>query len=108
MLRPKPTVDREATEKELKCIVKGVRKIENQLGSFEKKIQLPEKKYLRNIRRAVYAAETMEKGKKISIKNIKFLRPYIAGTTLNLEKIIGKKIKRKIIKNNKVSTNNLF
>ena len=83
---------------DLKNIVTGIRKVEKQLGRFNKEIQKPEKKLIKIVRRAAYADKNIFPGEKITLKNTKFLRPALTSNFFNLKKIIGKKIKRLFIK----------
>jgi len=91
---------------DLKGIVTGIRKLEKQLGSEEKKIQKPEKKLLRKVRRGAYAKKNIQIGELMSLENIKFLRPATSNNFLNLKKIIGKKSKKKFSQNQKIAFKN--
>lgn len=88
---------------DLKNIVSGIRKVEKQLGRFNKEIQKPEKKLIKIVRRAAYADKDIFPGEKISLKNTKFLRPALTSNFFNLKKIIGKKIKKTLYKDQKIN-----
>ena len=92
-----------ADYKDLKNIVSGIRKVEKQLGGFNKEIQKPEKKLIKTVRRAAYADKDIFPGEKINLKNTKFLRPAQTSNFFNLKRIIGKKIKKTLFKNQKIN-----
>ena len=78
---------------DLKNMVISIRKIERQLGEYNKKIVKPEKKLIKAVRRGVYAKTIIQKDEKVSITNTNFLRPSKSKDFLYIKKIIGKKIK---------------
>lgn len=84
---------------ELKKIVQGIRKIENQLGSFSKDIAKPEKKLIKQLRRAPYSKTNILKGERITLKNTVFLRKTNSDNFLNLKDVTGRKLKKNIKKN---------
>ena len=84
---------------DLKNLVKSIRKIEKQLGDYNKIITKPEKKIIKVIRRGVYANRIIHNGEKVSLKNSSFLRPAYSRDFLSIKKIFGKRIKNKKIKN---------
>lgn len=88
---------------DMKNLVKGIRKIEMQLGKFNKEILKPEKKMVKIVRRAVYADRDILSGEKLNFKNIKFLRPAITSNFNSLKKVIGKKIKKNFYKDKKIN-----
>ena len=88
---------------DLKNIVSGIRKVEKQLGRFNKEIQKPEKKLIKIVRRAAYADQDIFPGEKISLKNTKFLRPALTSNFFNLKKIIGRKAKKTFYKDQKIN-----
>tara|TARA_B100001057_G_scaffold206434_1_gene207183 strand:+ start:842 stop:1846 length:1005 start_codon:yes stop_codon:yes gene_type:complete len=88
---------------DLKNIVTGIRKVEKQLGRFNKEIQKSEKKLIKIVRRAAYADKDIFPGEQISLKNTKFLRPALTSNFFNLKKIIGKKIKKTLYKDQKIN-----
>ena len=87
---------------DLKSLVLGIRKIELQLGKFNKEIQEPEKRLIKLVRRGVYSDKRILSGEKLSLKNIKFLRPALTSNFNYLKKIIGKKIKKTFNKDEKI------
>jgi N,N'-diacetyllegionaminate synthase len=88
---------------DLKNIVSRIRKVEKQLGRFNKEIQKPEKKLIKIVRRAAYADRDIFPGEKVSIKNVKFLRPSLTSNFFYLKKIIGRKIKKTFYKDQKIN-----
>ena len=63
---------------------------------------------MRNLaRKSIVASENIEKGDKISVKNVCFKRPGTGLEPVKLEKIIGKKTKILIRKNNLIKMNHL-
>ena len=88
---------------DLKSLVLGIRKVELQLGKFNKEIQKPEKKFIKIVRRGVYSDKHILSGEKLSLKNIKFLRPALTSNFNYLKKIIGKKIKKTFYKDQKIN-----
>ncbi len=84
---------------DLKNLVNSARRIEKQLGKFNKQIAKPEKKIIKVVRRGVYAKMTIHKGKKVSSVNSAFLRPSKNREYLYIKKIVGKKIKNTKKKN---------
>lgn len=93
---------------ELKLIIKGIRKIESQLGKSSKDIVIQERKFLMKLRRAPYLKKNLKKGEKISIKNTEFLRGTNSKNFLNLKGIIGRKIKKNLKKNMIINKDNLI
>ena len=94
-----------ADYKELKTIVEGVKIIKKQLGNFEKKIQKPELKFIKIARRSPYAKKNIFPGEKITLDNIEFLRPSIFKNYFNLKKVLGNKVRKKILKDKIVKIN---
>ena len=93
---------------EFRYMVDSIRKIENLLGNVNKKIQPVEKKYVKLVRRSIYASKRIPKNDKIFLKDIKFLRPQNKQSTLDYKKIIGKNSKRTIQKNQIIKLNSLY
>jgi N,N'-diacetyllegionaminate synthase len=78
--------------KEMKKMVKKIRKIELQLGNYEKKIQNTEKRNIYFSRRSIFAKKNIKKNETLSNKNTIFLRPQhkeskISGLILNKKKL---------------------
>lgn len=83
---------------ELKSMIKEIRKTEKVLGSFDKKPTKSEKKIMNLVRKSIVSKKDIEKGTIVSEDMIVIKRP---GTGLNpsdLDKIIGKKSRRYIAK----------
>lgn len=83
---------------ELKSMIKEIRKTEKVLGSFDKKPTKSEKKIMNLVRKSIVTKKDIEKGSIVSEDMIVIKRP---GTGLNpsdLDKIIGKKARRYIAK----------
>lgn len=94
-----------ATPKEMKNLVNYTKKIDKILGQEKIIISKVEKKNLLSMRRSIYANKNINKNEKISLRNIKFIRPG-NGTPLNKFKFInGKRAKRLIYKNSPIKLN---
>ena len=93
---------------ELREIVISIRKIEKLLGKSEKKIQPPEKKFIKIARRSVYAKKDIKINEKITVKNAEFLRPANSNDFLTLNNFLGKKTKKRINKNQNINKINLY
>ena len=91
-----------------KKIVDGIRKLEKQMGFFDKKILKPEKKIIKLVRRSVYATQNIQAGSKINLENVKFLRKTTTDDYLYLQDIIGKKTKKKIFRNQRIDLKKLI
>ena len=92
---------------ELREIVKSIRKIEKMKGSYQKKIGKCEVPFLKAIRRMPFAKKNIKKGDKISFSNTRFLRSTKSKSFLDLENIIGKKIRNDVKKNQIIKNQNL-
>ncbi len=88
---------------DLKQLIKSIRKIENQLGTEQKKVMVLEKSVISLARRGVYSSKKIKKGEKLSLKNIKFLRPAKSNKFLNLKKFLSKKSKKNYTINQKIN-----
>ena len=93
---------------DLKNIVSGIRKVEKQLGRFNKEIQKPEKKLIKIVRRAAYANKDIFPGEKLTTENINFLRPARTENFLELNKIIDKQLKKRTTSNKIIRLKNLY
>lgn len=89
-----------ANPKEMKELVFSIRKIQNMMGKFEKKISETEKKNIKSLRRSIFAKEDIFKNQIITEKNVKIVRPQNGIEPKFINKIIGKKSKKKIFENN--------
>ena len=92
---------------ELRDIVKSIRKIEKLRGIYQKEIQKCEIPFLKAIRRMPFAKKNIKKGEKITFSNTRFLRSTKSKGFLDLENVIGKKIKIEIKKNQLIKNRNL-
>jgi N,N'-diacetyllegionaminate synthase len=88
---------------DLKELVKSIRRIEIQLGTEQKKIITSEKTVISLARRGIYASKKIKKGEKLSLENIKFLRPAKSKKFSNLKKIMSKISKRDYTVNQKIN-----
>ena len=88
---------------DLKNLIVSLRKIEKQLGEFNKEVQKPEKKLIKLVRRSAYANRNITEGQKISLENTSFLRPALTANFFNLKKILGMKVKKRFYKNQKIN-----
>jgi len=75
---------------EMKNLIYGIRKIEESLGFYERKLSKSEKLNRRMIRRSIIAKSFINKNDKISEKNIKYARPGTGIPTTEFKKVIGK------------------
>jgi N,N'-diacetyllegionaminate synthase len=91
-----------ADYQDLKNMITSIRKVEKQLGKFNKEIQKPEKKLIKIVRRDAYAKIDILKGDIITLKNINFLRPSSTSDFIHLKKILGKKVKKNVNKDQKI------
>ncbi len=87
-----------ANPKELKLLIEKLKILKIMLGSYNKKITRDEKINLKSIRRSIYAKSKINKGDKISIEKINFLRPYNKKSS-NLKKVLNKIAKKNISPN---------
>ncbi len=93
--------------KEMRELVLNIRRLEKLLGTETKKIQKSEKFNLKTIRRKAVALHDINKGKKISKQDIKWVRAS-KGFTYNRKKmIINKVTKKKIYKEQIIISNQL-
>ena len=88
---------------DLKNLVEGCEEIRKALGKREKKPTESERKVLNQIRRGLFAATDIEKGKAIEENDIAVLRPFSGIAPKELGKLAGKKASRKIRKGEPLS-----
>lgn len=93
--------------KEMRELVLNIRRFEKLLGTDTKKIQKSEKYNLKTIRRKAVALNDIDKGKKISKKDIKWVRASKGFTYNQKKKIINKITKKKIYKEQIIISNQL-
>lgn len=78
---------------ELKEMIDNIRKTEEAIGNKEKNIQPSEKEHLISMRKSLVAAKNLEKGTIITIKDIFVKRPGSGISPVEIEKVIGKKLR---------------
>jgi len=83
---------------ELKNMVKEIRNTEKILGGFEKKPTKSEKKLMKYVRKSIVAKQDIEKGSIIDESMVVIKRPGTGLNPSNIVKIIGKKAKQDIAK----------
>ena len=81
---------------ELKKWVEQIRTLEKALGSFEKKPSKAELKIAKTARKSIVSIKTLNKGDILNEKNIAVKRPGDGISTVEFEKVIGMRVKRKI------------
>lgn len=64
------------------------------LGKFKKIVSNSEKKNQKIIRKSIYAIKNIKKGESFTLKNIYCLRPVRKRSSINFEKLLGKKAKK--------------
>jgi len=80
---------------DMEIMVKKIRKVELQLGKYEKVIQKSEKKLISLARRSMLSKKTINKNQTITLCNTSFLRPQYNGSEI-INEVLNKK---KTIKN---------
>jgi len=91
--------------KELKEMIEKIRNTEKILGSFEKKPTKSEKKIMKIVRKSLVAKKDIKKGSIIKKEMIDIKRP---GTGINpseINQILGKKTKKRILKDEIIQKN---
>ena len=88
-----------ANPKELKRYIKNIRLAEKSLGSYIKKPTKNEMDTRILARRSVAASKKINKGEKISMKNVKFLRPATGIRVEYLNLILNKRVKNNLNEN---------
>jgi N-acetylneuraminate synthase/N,N'-diacetyllegionaminate synthase len=83
---------------ELKKMVKEIRSTEKILGRFDKKPTTSEKEIMKYVRKSIVAKKDIEKGSIIEEDMLIVKRPGTGLSPVYLSKIIGKKTKRRIVK----------
>ena len=87
-----------ANPKQMKELVQKIRKIEEMLGDGIKKTQRCEKEGLITMRRGITACRDLKKGTILTSDLIKIARPAKGIKPDFFEKIIGKKLKKNVLK----------
>jgi len=91
---PGPDHKASITEKQLKNMVDGIRKIVIAMGDGIKKVSPSEKKNIKIARNSIVAATDIKKGKKFTRKNLGIKRPGCGISPMQLFKVIGKIARR--------------
>ena len=81
---------------------------ESALGSEIKKPTKNEKNTMFFARRSLVTKNEIHKGKKISINDLKFMRPYNGIGVKDLKKVLNKKVKKNLKKNELLKWNDLI
>jgi sialic acid synthase SpsE len=76
---------------DMEIMVKKIRKVEMQLGKYEKVIQKNEKKIIFLSRRSMMAKKLINKNEKVTFQNTSFLRPQHKGSEIKTEVLNKKK-----------------
>ncbi len=92
-----------ADPKEFKEMVQGVRQAEKLLGHKGKRILDAEKKVIQAARRSIVADCDLIKGKRITLKDITWLRPSGGLAPGEEQRILGKRLRRDISRGEKIS-----
>jgi len=87
-----------ADPKEMIKLVESVRRSSIMAGIYTKKISKNEKKNLKSMRRSLYAKVQINKGERITMDKIKFVRPFNSLSSIKIESILNKKAKSLIKK----------
>jgi N,N'-diacetyllegionaminate synthase len=82
-----------ADPKEMLKLVESVRRSSIMGGVYTKKISKNEKKNLKSMRRSLYATVKINKGEKITIDKIKFVRPFNSLSSIKIDDVLNKKAK---------------
>lgn len=90
---------------ELKSMIKGIRKIEEALGSACKKPSLMEMENRLAIRKSIVAIKNIQKGEKFNIQNIGVKRPGFGMTPMCIPKLLGEIATRDYIINDLIREN---
>lgn len=83
---------------ELKEMIKAIRNVEKILGNYEKKPTKSEEKIMKLVRKSIIANQDIPKGSIINKNMVAIKRPGTGLNPSNINKIIGKKAKREIKK----------
>jgi len=83
---------------ELACMIKEIRNVEKILGSYDKKPTKSEERIMKIVRKSIIANKEIEKGSIIKDDMIIIKRPGTGLKPIYIDKIVGRKAKRKIDK----------
>jgi len=79
-------------------MITEIRNVEKALGSFDKKPTESEKKIMKIVRKSIVAKQDIKKGSIIKKNMLIIKRPGTGLKPMDLDKIVGKKIKKHIAK----------
>ena len=96
------------TPKEVVLLRKRILRISNLLGDGKKNVMPSEEYHRGTFRRALYPSADLRKGKKISGKDLVCLRPNHGIDARDYKVVVGKKIIKKVCKNQKLSKNDFI
>ena len=85
--------------KEMKYLVSSLRNIEKMTSKFSNELSIEERRNIKIVRRQPYASKNLFKNQILNYENVKFLRPHLPTSITEPKYFIGKKVKRKILKN---------
>ena len=94
-----------ADYEKFKNLVRNIRQTEKTIGKISYQISKSSKKHLVG-RRSIYVSKNIKKGEKISLKNIKVVRPAF-GLHPKYKKILGKVLKRSLEAGSRLKLNYL-
>jgi len=94
--------------KGFKKMVEGIRTLEKALGDGVKRIMSSEKETVIIQRRGIYADRNIEKGQKISRNMVEFLRPAIGLRPPEINKILSRVAKHKILVGEPITLDDIF
>ena len=86
----------------MRKLVIDVNRTYSMLGKFNKEISKSEKKNKNLMRRSIYAKKDLNKNYQVSIDDIKITRPFIKTKPQDVNKIINKKLKKNVYKNEEI------
>ena len=86
--------------KNFKNFIDQIRLAESAIGEEEKKVSKPEIEMRKKMRRSIFASNIIKKNEIISLNNVVFKRPGVGLSPKFIKKILGKKAKKRINKNN--------
>ena len=89
-----------------KNLVRNIRQTEKTIGKISYQISKSSKKHLVG-RRSIYVSKNIKKGEKISLKNIKVVRPAFSLHPKYKKKILGKVLKRSLEAGSRLKLNYL-
>ena len=94
---PGPDHKASISEKELKKMIEGIRKIVIALGDGIKRVSPSEKKNIKVARNSIVAAKNIQRGEKFTSRNLGIKRPGHGISPMKFYKVIGKTAKKNFI-----------